>query len=155
MIPGSHEWGIVKHVDTFAADNMLSRGQTLDRAIDETQAVDVVLESGEMSLHHTRTVHGSRPNRSNHIRMGFVVTYMTPATEMIGPRTGATLVRGSDTHGHFDLEDVRPARDLDPACLRAHAAATAPLSQALYAGAQQKDARLAPATIAARTDARQ
>lgn len=150
MIPGSHEWGIVPHVDTYGADNMLSRGQQLDRVIDETQAVDVTLRAGEMSLHHTRTVHGSRPNSSDRTRMGLVITYMTPATTMIGPRTGATLVRGTDTHGHFDLEDVRPAYDLEPACLRAHAEATRPMAEALYTGAQQKDARLAPDTIAAR-----
>jgi ectoine hydroxylase-related dioxygenase (phytanoyl-CoA dioxygenase family) len=154
MIPGSHRWGIIKHVDTYGADNMLSRGQTLDRAIDETQAVDVMLRPGEMSLHHTRTVHGSRPNRSAQFRIGFVITYMAPATQMIGPRTGATLVRGRDTHGHFDLEEVRPAYDLEPACLRAHAAATAPLSAAIYTGAAQQDARLAPDRIAARTEAR-
>lgn len=153
MIPGSHAWGIIPHVDTFGADNMLSRGQTLDREIDESAAVDVVLRPGEMSLHHTRTVHGSRPNRSGQIRIGFVVTYMAPATTMIGPRTGATLVRGSDTYGHFDLENVRPAYDLEPACLRAHAEATQPLSAALYTGTQKQDARLAPASIAAR-DAR-
>lgn len=138
MIPGSHEWGIVPHVDTFGADNMLSRGQQVDRLIDESQAVDMVLRAGEMSLHHTRTVHGSRPNRSDRSRMGFVITYMAPATTMIGPRTGATLVRGADSEGHFDLEDVRPVSDLDPAGVAAHEKAMLPFSAAIYEGAKRE-----------------
>jgi NAD(P)-dependent dehydrogenase (short-subunit alcohol dehydrogenase family) len=38
---------------------------------------------------------------------------------MVGPRTGATLVRGADSHGHFELETTRPATDLDPAGISA------------------------------------
>jgi hypothetical protein len=72
---------------------------------------------------------------------------MSPATTMIGPRTGATLVRGRDTHGHFDLETTRPAFDLDPAGLAAHEAAIRPFSQAIYEGAA-KDGRLSPDRIA-------
>jgi hypothetical protein len=138
VIPGSHKWGILPHVDTFGADNMLSRGQQIVQPIDDAQAVDLVLQPGEMSLHHTGTVHGSHPNRSNRFRMGFVITYMVPATTMIGPRTGATLVRGSDTHGHFDLEDTRPTIDLDPVGLVAHRKAMAPFSAAIYEGAKGK-----------------
>ena len=141
VIPGSHKWGVLPHVDTFGQDNMLSRGQQVVQPIDDDLAVDMVLRAGEMSLHHTATVHGSRPNRSNRWRMGFVITYMAPATIMIGPRTGATLVRGTDTHGHFDLEDTRPASDLEPASLLAHAEAMRPFSAAIYEGAG-KDGRL-------------
>ena len=65
----------------------------------------MALKAGEMSLHHTRTVHGSASQSGGSTRMGFVVTYMTPSTQMIGPRTGATLVRGRDALGHFDLEE--------------------------------------------------
>ncbi len=146
VIPGSHKAGILPHADTFGENNMLSRGQEI-AAVDDTKAVDMVLDAGEMSLHHTRTVHGSRPNRSGRSRPGFVITYMCPAATMIGPRTGATLVRGVDTHDHFDLETVRPARDLDPAGLIAHDAAMRVFSQAIYEGAE-KDGRLSPTRIA-------
>jgi hypothetical protein len=98
----------------------------------------MVLRAGEMSLHHTATVHGSRPNRSETSRIGFVITYMAPATVMLGPRTGATLVRGTDTHGHFDLEGTRPQMDLEPASLAAHAEAMRPFSAAIYQGAARE-----------------
>ncbi|HXV25041.1 MAG TPA: phytanoyl-CoA dioxygenase family protein [Alphaproteobacteria bacterium] len=150
VIPGSHAWGILPHKDTFGEDNILSRGQQIDSSrIDERLAKDMVLQPGEMSLHHTCTVHGSRPNRSGRPRIGFVITYMCPATVMRGPRTGATLVRGSDTRGHFDLETVRPAIDLDPAGLAAHDEAMRPFSEAIYEGAQ-KDGRRAPGHISNR-----
>jgi hypothetical protein len=129
---------------------MLSRGQQIDPAsIDERMAQDMVLRPGEMSLHHTRTIHSSHPNRSDRPRIGFVVTYMSPATVMNGPRTGATLVRGCDRYGHFDLEDVRPTKDLDPLGLAAHEQAMRAFSQAIYEGAD-KDGRLAPGRLDAR-----
>jgi hypothetical protein len=147
VIPGSHREGVLRHADTFATDNMLSRGQQIVEAVDESRAADLALRAGEMSLHHTVTVHGSRPNRSDQARMGFVVTYMRPSTVMAGPRTGATLVRGVDTCGHFDLETVRPADDFDPAGLAAHNAAMRSFSAAIYEGAGQ-GGRLAPVKLA-------
>lgn len=134
-IPGSHAWGILPHSDTFGADNMLSRGQRIAQTIDDSEAVDFELRAGEMSLHHTSTVHSSHPNKSDTPRMGLVITYMSPATTMRGPRTGATLVRGRDSHGHFELETVRPAVDLDPAGSAAHAEAMRPFAQAIFEGA--------------------
>ena len=147
VISGSHKKGILPHVDTFGENNMLSRGQEITVDLDESRAVDMVLRPGEMSLHHTRTAHGSRPNLSDRARMGFVITYMAPATTMMGPRTGATLVRGVDRHGHFDLEDARPAADLDAAALAAHQAAMQPFSAAINVSAEQ-EGRLAPSRVA-------
>jgi hypothetical protein len=147
-IPGSHTWGILPHADTFGEDNMLSRGQQIDASrLDERMATDMVLRPGEMSLHHTRTVHASHPNRSDRPRMGFVVTYMSPSTVMNGPRTGATLVRGTDNYGHFDHEDVRPAWDLDPSGVAAHGDAMRAFSRAIYEGAE-KEGRLGPSRLA-------
>jgi chlorinating enzyme len=143
VIPRSHKEGVRRHDDTFGADNMLSRGQKIVDAVDEGSAVDMALRAGEMSLHHTMTVHGSRSNRSGSVRMGFVITYMHPATKMIGPRTGATLVRGVDSHGHFDPEAARPAADLDPIGIAAHDAAMLAFSAAIYTDASNK-VRLVP-----------
>jgi ectoine hydroxylase-related dioxygenase (phytanoyl-CoA dioxygenase family) len=147
VFPGSHKRGILPHTDTFGENNMLSRGQQISSDLDQTQAVSMVLRAGEMSLHHTRTVHGSEPNRSDEARLGFVITFMAPATTMIGPRTGATLVRGVDNHGHFDLEEARPAEDLDRVGLAAHDAAMRPFAAAINVGAQT-EGRLSAARVA-------
>jgi hypothetical protein len=79
--------------------------------------------------------------------MGLVITYMHPATTMIGPRTGATLVRGVDTHGQFDPETTRPTTDFDPVGLAAHDAAMRPFSEAIYEDAGN-DGRLSPEKLA-------
>ncbi len=108
-----------RHRETHARDNMLAKGQAIE-GLDESGAVDFILEAGQFSLHHERTVHGSNPNRSADRRIGFAFFYMpTQVHSTIGRRT-ATLVRGVDAHGHWD-PDPLPKADLDPiafACLR-------------------------------------
>src|SRR5436305_125455 len=51
VIPGTHGQQ-VQHSDTYAEANMLSRGQEVLVEVDERLAVDIVLEPGEISLHH-------------------------------------------------------------------------------------------------------
>ena len=105
------------HSDTFDDKNLLSRGQEVSVEVDESQAVDIELEPGQMSLHHVQIVHGSSPNLSQFPRIGFVVRYISTEIEQTsGFRDSAMLVRGEDHYGHFDLESP-PDRDFDPAAL--------------------------------------
>ncbi|MBL8671939.1 MAG: phytanoyl-CoA dioxygenase family protein [Alphaproteobacteria bacterium] len=114
MLPGSHVGDLAPHVDTFAPNNMLSRGQEIAVAVDESKAVDVVLQPGQMSLHHVKIAHGSAPNRSQDRRIGLAIRYV-PAhvRQAIGDGDTAMLVRGRDRHKHFELEP-RPSRDFAP-----------------------------------------
>jgi ectoine hydroxylase-related dioxygenase (phytanoyl-CoA dioxygenase family) len=133
VVPGSHR-GAVAHVDTFHPDNLLSRGQELAVAVDEADAADIVLQPGEMSLHHVLIVHGSGANRSGDRRIGCAIRYIpTHVRQTAGPRDCATLVRGRDAFGHFELEP-RPARDLDPAMLALHAEISDRQARILYRG---------------------
>jgi len=50
-----------------------------------------------------------------------------------GPRDSATLVRGADAFGHFELEP-RPGADLDPAMLALHAEISDRQAKILYRG---------------------
>jgi hypothetical protein len=133
VIPGSHR-SQAAHIDTFHPDNLLSRGQEIAVEVDETQAVDIALEPGEMSLHHVLIVHGSRPNTSADRRIGYAIRYIpTRVRQIAGPRDSATLVRGRDAFGHFDLEP-RPAGDLDPGALALHAEISDRQAKLLYRG---------------------
>ena len=119
VMPGSHRTPVA-HVDTFHPDNLLSRGQELAVQVDEALARDIVLRPGEMSLHHVLIVHGSGANPSGDRRIGFAIRYIpTRIRQVAGPRDSATLVRGADAFGHFELEP-RPEADLDPAMLALH-----------------------------------
>ena len=77
VIPGSHKQGLLEH-DNVQDPNLLNRrGERLRMDVDESQALDVVLKPGEMSLHHTNIVHGSNPNTSDGPRIGFIVRFVT------------------------------------------------------------------------------
>lgn len=114
VIPGSHRLDDIEHRDTWDTDNLLSRGQEIV-GVDEGKAVDLVLQPGQISLHHGDTFHGSRPNLSDDRRIGFTIRYMTPAMRQVrSDRDWACRVSGDDPYDHF-LPFGRPERDLDPA----------------------------------------
>ena len=103
FVAGSHRT-ILEHSDTFAEDNLLTRGQEIAVEVNESDAIDVTLSPGEMSLHHGRLLHASNPNRSGDRRIGLAVRYITPQQfQVTGGKTLATLVRGSDPYGNFEL----------------------------------------------------
>ncbi|HKR14242.1 MAG TPA: phytanoyl-CoA dioxygenase family protein [Pyrinomonadaceae bacterium] len=77
VIPGTHKEGLLEHENIRDPHLMNRRGERLRLDVDETQAVDVVLRPGEMSLHHTNIVHGSNPNQSDGPRIGFIVRFVT------------------------------------------------------------------------------
>jgi len=130
VVPGSHRRAILPHRDTYAADNRLSRGQEIAVAVEEAEAVDVVLRAGEMSLHHVNIIHGSNPNPSDRSRIGFAPRYTSPRTRQIdGESPTAVLARGRDEYGHFKLLPEPPALDLDAALAAQQAAAGRFLSE--------------------------
>jgi non-heme Fe2+,alpha-ketoglutarate-dependent halogenase len=118
VIPGSHH-ETLPQIETYARDNALSRGQEIAVKVDESQAADLVLKPGEMSLHHIGIVHGSNANTSEKPRIGLAVRFITPEVIQDGAaRQIALLVRGRDDFGHFDLvdppkDDVISAEDTD------------------------------------------
>lgn len=117
VIPRSHKGpGIIEHVETRAADNLLSRGQTIV-GIDDSTAIDVELKAGECSIHHDKVIHGSNPNLSDGPRIGYAI-HVAPAHVRQTQYEGATatLVRGRDRNKNW-LPDPVPERDFDPRCM--------------------------------------
>ncbi len=140
VVAGSHTRGQIAHADTFAADNMLSRGQVLAAEVDPAETRDIELQPGEMSLHNVRIVHGSEPNRSVDRRMGFAIRYIPTYVRQIGGRTMAVLARGVDTYHHFDLVE-RPAADFDASARARQQEALRRVEPILFAGADRPSAR--------------
>jgi ectoine hydroxylase-related dioxygenase (phytanoyl-CoA dioxygenase family) len=80
-IPGSHKLGLLDHDTVHDDPNLLNRrGERVRSDVDESKAVDIILRPGEMSLHHTNIVHGSKPNESDGPRIGFIVRFVTSRT---------------------------------------------------------------------------
>lgn len=122
LVPASHRASILPHQDTFARDNLLTRGQEVQAEFDEAEVVDLELQPGEMSLHHVRAIHGSHRNRSDHPRIGFVSRYMTPEVRPLRPGQAAVLVRGEDRCGNWDLLQAPPDYPTLEAAVLAHRA---------------------------------
>jgi non-haem Fe2+, alpha-ketoglutarate-dependent halogenase len=120
MLPKSHRRGIVEHEDTWDPANILTRGQTITDGIDEEQSVSVELHVGECSFHHVNMFHASHPNNSDGRRVGLALRYMTPsARQQRVDHDFATLVRGEDRFGHFELEP-QPEMEMDPEFVALH-----------------------------------
>jgi non-haem Fe2+, alpha-ketoglutarate-dependent halogenase len=115
VLPGSNLGPDLVHEETYAPDNLLSRGQSL-RGIEESAAVEMPLEPGQFSMHHERTAHDSRPNRSDDRRIGLSLFYIPTHVRSTLGRRSAMLVAGVDRYGHWD-RDPEPRFDLDPAAM--------------------------------------
>jgi len=120
MVPGSHRGPTLPHVDTFHADNMLTRGQEIAVAVDEATAVNITLGTGEAAFFAYGIAHSSPPNRSADRRIGIVLRYVPPETrQTLSAWDSAALVRGVDRYRHFEHEPV-PAGDFDAGAVAFH-----------------------------------
>ena len=139
MIAGSHRDDIQRHDDTFAEDNILTRGQSV--AVSETaRAVDLELRAGQMSLHHAQTIHGSQPNHSDQRRVGFALQAYMPSD--VRQTVGKNIwqpVCGRQAPDN-DLEPGRPTRLMDPVMHEQRQLANDNWADILYHGAERQRA---------------
>jgi len=138
MIPGSHKQHIVNHEDTFADDNILTRGQVINN-VDESQAEHLILKPGQMSVHHCEVVHGSQPNKSNQRRIGFALqSYMQHDVRQTIGENQWMHCRGTKRTDHDLVELHRPRYDLDPIAQASREAASRNYAEILYHGAEKQ-----------------
>ena len=138
VIPGTHTIDQVEHRDTNAEHNLLSRGQEVEVDVDESKAVDLELDAGEISLHHVRLIHGSPPNPSDQRRIGYAIRYIPPHVyQLYSESDTATLVRGEDRFNHF-VSEPTPNSNMDPEVLEFHARANGEAGKVLYRGSSRE-----------------
>jgi ectoine hydroxylase-related dioxygenase (phytanoyl-CoA dioxygenase family) len=103
-LPGSHKLGQLKHLETHADGNLLSRGQSINDGLDTSKSIGVRLSAGQATFHSLSLVHSSGANMSPHKRVGIMATYLSPRVACSRGDHGSTmLVRGRDTSGNFRL----------------------------------------------------
>ena len=137
MLPGTHKKKIVPHNDTYDDDNILTRGQVV-ADIDASNQVDLILEAGQMSLHHGEIVHGSQPNNSNERRIGFAMqSYMSLDIEQIVAKNLWMPIQGENNR--TDSVDLgRPKYDMDPEGVSTRRMVNQNFADILYHGAEQR-----------------
>ncbi len=112
VIPGSHKQGQVDHVNIRDDSNLVRRGERIE-TVDESSAIDVLLQPGEMSLHESTIVHGSNPNSSAEPRIGFIVRFVT--NKVANRERPLLRVRGQADCSHLTLAKPQVGMDREQA----------------------------------------
>jgi len=140
VIPGSHKWEQREHRDTLDKNNLLTRGQELAVDVNESEAVAMPLNPGQMSLHHVLIAHSSKPNTTDDRRIGLAIRFIAPhVAQKHADKDSAWLVRGEDTHGNF-IHETPPAHDMDEAALAEYKRIMKLRQGVLYKGVQGRPA---------------
>ena len=115
FIPGSHRWGQLTHGKESEPGTINAGARSISTPFDSSTARFAPIKTGQASLHHTLIVHNSPPNGSSDRRIGFGISYIPAHVRHSGSkRMSATLVRGVDRHGNFDLEkDPRQSTEVE------------------------------------------
>ena len=124
VISGSHKAKtLMEHIRNDSQDLTLNQ-EIPAGAYDQSQACDLVLEAGQVSLHDVYMIHGSAPNRSGKRRRGLTFRYMPTTSHFdrdLAARQHAKLggvdhtyrtlflVNGCDVSGRNELVRRRPA----------------------------------------------
>ena len=104
FVPGSHKKQLVALKDTFDENNLLTRGQEIAVEVDDTDGADVVLKTGQASLHHGHLFHASGPNKTDDRRIGTAIRYIKPSMKQrTGDKSLVTQVSGEDKFGNFTV----------------------------------------------------
>ena len=93
VVKGSHRWPESEHLRGFNDADLDSLEMRLQREVTEFQIVPVVMEKGQFSFHHMRSLHASAPNVALTPRVALAVhlqdaansyrTYTTPTGEPV------------------------------------------------------------------------
>jgi non-heme Fe2+,alpha-ketoglutarate-dependent halogenase len=106
------------HAQGVLENSINAARQVIVEPVDERGVTPMPLRAGEMSLHNTLCLHRSAPNRADHRRIGFGISYIPAHLRCTGShRMYAMLVRGQNK-GNFDLLPA-PASEFDPAGIEA------------------------------------
>ncbi|HEY8455077.1 MAG TPA: phytanoyl-CoA dioxygenase family protein [Actinopolymorphaceae bacterium] len=95
LIPGTHKRDLADMRDNTEVASVL--GKEIAAEVDESKAVDIVLEPGDVEVHHPNIVHGSNANTSPHRRCGLTIRYIPTTTRIVTddpPWPSAFLLRG-------------------------------------------------------------
>ena len=137
MWSGSHKNNLKAHDQKFNEGNLLTRGQTVkDVPIEKT--TPLILEAGQMSLHHPTVVHGSELNKSNDRRIGFVIqSYIGTNVKQVLGKNGVQLARGVDEFNYHEIID-RPQNLLDEKDIKLKKQENDNLQEIFYKGSDKK-----------------
>tara|TARA_S200000501_G_scaffold145153_1_gene137068 strand:+ start:104 stop:931 length:828 start_codon:yes stop_codon:yes gene_type:complete len=136
MWPGSHKSNLRYHNQKFDQNNLLTRGQTVeDVPIENT--VPIILNAGQMSLHHPTIVHGSGINKSKDRRIGFVIqSYIGDNVEQVLGKMYVQIARGKDRYKLHEYSNI-PTELMNKKDIECRKRANQELSKIFYSGSKK------------------
>jgi len=112
VVAGTHAQAVLPHAKSRSEKNTrLSLEVAVE--VDEARATNVVLEAGEMSLHHPYIIHGSNPNQTDEKRIGFAIRFVATQVKQTLIHHAVILARGRDDYHHFELLPEPPTDDIE------------------------------------------
>tara|TARA_B100001142_G_scaffold164747_1_gene164735 strand:- start:1379 stop:2206 length:828 start_codon:yes stop_codon:yes gene_type:complete len=137
MLPGSHKNNIMHHEQKYDEGNLLTRGQTIEN-VSFKKTTPLVLNAGQMSLHHPKVIHGSGLNKSNDRRIGFVIqSYIGSNVDQVLGKIYVQQARGDDTF-KYHQHTKRPNSLMDPEDIKIRNKANEELQKIFYFGSTKK-----------------
>lgn len=97
VIPGTQNKRLMSKEEYVAqSDESLFDVAMSADSIDESQAVSLILNPGDISIHHPNVIHGSHANTSPRWRRGLTVRYIPATTRILRepPHPAAFILRG-------------------------------------------------------------
>jgi len=102
IVPGSHLHGHLPFRESDPSENNLLNQTVEDVEEYGSQPVDIELKAGEISIHSSLVLHGSRPNTSDRRRGGIAITYLPADVRgLSGSNQRGIICRGEDPDGHW------------------------------------------------------
>jgi phytanoyl-CoA hydroxylase len=98
VVPGSHQLGLQQVRERNDVENVLGSAMD-DEHVDEQSAVDLILQAGDVSIHHPNIIHGSNANTSTNWRRGLTIRYIPTSTRVL-PRADRAPVTPLLMRGH-------------------------------------------------------
>ena len=136
MLTGSHKNNLTHHAQKFDEGNLLTRGQTVENVPIE-RTTPVILQAGQMSLHHPTIIHGSGLNNSNDRRIGFVVqSYIGSDVEQVLGKIYVQQARGDDKF-KYHQHTKRPTKLMQKIDIEVRQKANNELSKIFYSGSKK------------------
>ena len=137
MWSGSHKDNLKEHDQKFNEGNLLTRGQTV-KNVPKEKTTALILEAGQMSLHHPTVVHGSELNKSNDRRIGFVIqSYIGTNVKQVLGKNSVQLARGVDEFNYHEIIG-RPQNLLDEKDIKLKKQENDNLQEIFYKGSDKK-----------------
>ncbi|MFM7321155.1 MAG: phytanoyl-CoA dioxygenase family protein [Armatimonadota bacterium] len=116
VVPGTQNLDLKELRRNAAVESVLG-SETPEEFFDESQAVDIVLRRGDVSVHNPRIVHGSNANTSPRRRCGLTIRYIPTHTRVTDPDFGEIfLLRGEAKPGintYAPLPRFQPGENME------------------------------------------